>query len=187
MMKAVLCFGLLAILIGCVRGWGRILSGENSIGYNSWIPARRSWRCGGNRDLCWQNSQCCKGYYCATVDDGKSGFCRAEDQEQIPVCETDSDCPGWTKCSTVAQVGAVKLRMCKEPTDTAADTGTGKKAESGQPGDVCEDNSDCSIADGLCCQYVQVFRRKPKKMCHQISGLNKCIKSTSFGNNIIKK
>ncbi|XP_064644308.1 ITG-like peptide isoform X3 [Lineus longissimus] len=154
MMKAVLCFGLLAILIGCVRGWGRILSGENSIGYNSWIPARRSWRglyrhggwrtapakCGGNRDLCWQNSQCCKGYYCATVDDGSIG-----------------------ECETYALNKGSRI------------------------GDVCEDNSDCSIADGLCCQYVQVFRRKPKKMCHQISGLNKCIKSTSFGNNIIKK
>ncbi|XP_074653094.1 ITG-like peptide isoform X1 [Tubulanus polymorphus] len=164
-MNGLLCFGVLTIVIVSCHGWK---NGEPSYsdGYRYGYPSRRNSWCGKQGNRCFQSSQCCMGFYCASLEsaEGKGlwGAC-------TPTCESDVDCADGEEC-TLGAVGKASVRMCTDKKQT-------RKAGLGE---LCEDSSDCDISQGLCCQTVTFHRRRPKRVCDDISGFAKCIKPTKY-------
>lgn len=175
-MRCIISLLVLTVAVTCVHGWGRILA-DNGLSYSSWIPARRSWGCGRDRDVCYQSAQCCRGYFCANLDPNdrkSSGLCRAWRPSASESCTENSDCQAGYQCAIIGQVGSVKLAKCRKSKPAT---------KLGSMGDDCTDSSDCGT--GLCCQTIRAFRRGPVRMCHHIrsTSYSSCINSSENNEN----
>ncbi|XP_074653096.1 ITG-like peptide isoform X2 [Tubulanus polymorphus] len=139
-MNGLLCFGVLTIVIVSCHGWK---NGEPSYsdGYRYGYPSRRNSWCGKQGNRCFQSSQCCMGFYCASLESAE-GYKSS-----------------LGECSPAERL---------------------KSASGRSLGELCEDSSDCDISQGLCCQTVTFHRRRPKRVCDDISGFAKCIKPTKY-------